>query len=44
MNNYKRHRFSPESSEVVDVYLQAKRDGAAAKRLFKRLARIWVGT
>ena len=25
--------------EVVDVYLQAKRDGAAAKRFFKRLLR-----
>src|SRR5210317_1176594 len=25
--------------EVVDVYLQAKRDGAAAKRFFKRLVR-----
>jgi putative transposase len=24
---------------VVDVYLQAKRDGAAAKRFFKRLLR-----
>ena len=25
--------------EVVDVYLQARRDGAAAKRFFKRLLR-----
>ena len=25
--------------EVVDVYLQAKRDGAAAKRFFRRLIR-----
>ena len=25
--------------EVIDVYLQAKRDGAAAKRFFKRLLR-----
>jgi len=25
--------------EVVDVYLQAKRDGAAVKRFFKRLLR-----
>ncbi|MEH6637434.1 MAG: DDE-type integrase/transposase/recombinase [Halioglobus sp.] len=25
--------------EVVDVYLQAKRDGAAAKRFFRRLLR-----
>ncbi|MEH6637437.1 MAG: DDE-type integrase/transposase/recombinase, partial [Halioglobus sp.] len=25
--------------EVVDVYLQAKRDGAAAKRFFRRLMR-----
>ncbi|MEH6593485.1 MAG: IS6 family transposase [Halioglobus sp.] len=28
-----------EGSEVVDVYLQAKRDGAAAKRFFRRLLR-----
>ena len=33
--------------EVVDVYLQAKRDGVAAKRFFKRLLRshlvgIWL--
>jgi len=26
-----------QDGEVVDVYLQAKRDGAAAKRFFKRL-------
>ena len=30
-----RHR----DGEVVDVYLQRKRDGAAAKRVFKRLLR-----
>ncbi|MGI9288554.1 MAG: DDE-type integrase/transposase/recombinase [Pseudomonadales bacterium] len=29
--------------EVVDVYLQAKRDGAAAKRFFKRLLRSYGG-
>ena len=28
-----------QDGEVVDVYLQAKRDGAAAKRLFRRLLR-----
>jgi putative transposase len=28
-----------QNYEVVDVYLQAKRDGAAAKRFFKRLLR-----
>ena len=28
-----------QDGEVVDVYLQAKRDGAAAKRFFKRLLR-----
>ena len=28
-----------QDDEVVDVYLQAKRDGAAAKRFFKRLLR-----
>jgi len=26
-----------QDGEVVDVYLQGKRDGAAAKRFFKRL-------
>ena len=26
-----------QDGEVVDVYLQAKRDGAAAKRFFRRL-------
>ena len=30
-------RAVDQASEVVDVYLQAKRDGAAAKRFFKRL-------
>jgi putative transposase len=29
--------------EVVDVYLQAKRDGAAAKRFFERLLRNYGG-
>jgi putative transposase len=29
--------------DVVDVYLQAKRDGAAAKRFFKRLLRSYGG-
>ena len=28
-----------QDGEVVDVYLQAKRDGVAAKRFFKRLLR-----
>ena len=28
-----------QDGEVVDVYLQSKRDGAAAKRFFKRLLR-----
>ena len=28
-----------QDGDVVDVYLQAKRDGAAAKRFFKRLLR-----
>ena len=30
-------RAVDQDGEVVDVYLQAKRDGAAAKRFFKRL-------
>jgi hypothetical protein len=29
-------RAADQDGEVVDVYLQAKRDGAAAKRFFKR--------
>jgi putative transposase len=29
--------------EVVDVFLQARRDGAAAKRFFKRLLRSYGG-
>jgi putative transposase len=40
--NGKQHylwRAVDQDGEVVDVYLQAKRDGAAAKRLFKRLLR-----
>ena len=32
-----------KDGEVVDVYLQAKRDGAAAKRFFKRLLRVHGG-
>ncbi|MDB4261747.1 IS6 family transposase [bacterium] len=38
--NGKKHylwRAVDQDGEVVDVYLQAKRDGAAAKRFFKRL-------
>ena len=40
--NGKQHylwRAVDQDGEVVDVFLQAKRDGAAAKRLFKRLLR-----
>jgi len=40
--NGKRHylwRALDQDGEVVDVYLQAKRDGAAAKRFFRRLLR-----
>jgi len=40
--NGKQHylwRAVDQDGEVVDVYLQAKRDGAAAKRFFKRLLR-----
>ena len=40
--NGKQHylwRAVDQDGEVVDVYLQAKRDGAAAKRFFKRLMR-----
>jgi putative transposase len=40
--NGKQHylwRAVDQDCEVVDVYLQAKRDGAAAKRFFKRLLR-----
>ena len=32
-----------QDGEVVDVFLQARRDGAAAKRFFKRLIRIHSG-
>jgi putative transposase len=32
-------RAVDQDCQVVDVYLQAKRDGAAAKRFFKRLLR-----
>ena len=41
--NGKQHylwRAVDQDGEVVDVYLQAKRDGVAAKRFFKRLLRI----
>jgi putative transposase len=31
-------RAVDQDGEVVDVYLQKRRDGAAAKRFFKRLA------
>ena len=40
--NGKQHylwRAVDQDGEVVDVYLQAKRDGAAATRFFKRLLR-----
>ena len=40
--NGKQHylwRAVDQDGEVVDVYLQARRDGAAAKRVFKRLLR-----
>ena len=40
--NGKQHylwRAVDQDGEVVDVYLQRKRDGAAAKRFFKRLLR-----
>ncbi|MDZ4730138.1 MAG: IS6 family transposase [Xanthomonadales bacterium] len=40
--NRKQHylwRAVDQDGEVVDVFLQAKRDGAAAKRFFKRLLR-----
>ena len=32
-------RAVDQDGEVIDVYLQAKRDGAAAKRFFRRLLR-----
>jgi putative transposase len=41
-NNGKQHylwRAVDQDGEVVDVFLQAKRDGAAATRFFKRLLR-----
>jgi putative transposase len=40
--NGKQHylwRAVDQDGEVVDVYLQARRDGAAAKRFFRRLVR-----
>ena len=36
-------RAADQDSEVVDVYLQARRDGAAAKRFFRRLLRKYGG-
>jgi putative transposase len=36
---HSRWRAVDQDGEVVDVYLQAKRDEAAAKRFFKRLLR-----
>lgn len=36
-------RAVDQDGEVVDVYLQAKRDGSAAKRFFKRLTTIHQG-
>ena len=44
--NGRRHylwRAVDQDGEVVDVYLQVKRDGAAAKRFFKRLIRSYGG-
>ncbi len=44
--NGKQHylwRAVDRDGEVVDVYLQAKRDGAAVKRFFKRLLRSYGG-
>ena len=44
--NGKQHylwRAVDQDGEVVDVYLQTKRDGAAAKRFFKRLLRSHCG-
>jgi putative transposase len=35
--NHQLWRAVDQDGEVVDVYLQAKRDGAAAKRFFCRL-------
>jgi len=45
--NGKQHylwRAVDQDGEIVDVYLQAKRDGAAAKRFFKRLLRSHGGS
>ncbi len=36
-------RAVDQDGDVVDVYLQAKRDGAAAKRFFRRLIRSYGG-
>lgn len=44
--NGKQHclwRAVDQDGEVVDVFLQARRDGAAAKRFFKRLLRSHCG-
>ena len=42
-NQYYLWRAVDQDGEVVDVYLQARRDGAAAKRFFKRLLRSNAG-
>ena len=41
MNGKQRYlwRAVDQDGEVIDVYLQAKRDGAATKRVFRRLLR-----
>ena len=44
--NGKQHylwRAVDQDGEVIDVYLQARRDGAAAKRFFRRLLRSYGG-
>jgi putative transposase len=44
--NGKQHylwRVVDQDGEVVDVYLQAKRDGAAARRFFNGLLRSYGG-
>ena len=44
--NGKQHylwRAVDQDGEVVDVFLQARRDGAAAKRFFKRVLRSYGG-
>jgi len=44
--NGKQHylwREVDQDGEIVDVFLQTRRDGAAAKRFFKRLLRLHNG-